>query len=220
MDEQSTISPGWYADGSGAVRWWDGTAWTEHTAPAAPGDREPAGRERATQDVDRSGAPPRRPALPPGASVDNGWTWTTAIVPFAIAPAVFFFDFSGYIRATLSGDPSGLLAYAGYLLGITVLSWGVMAMTVVAAYRDYRRLVGIGVVRPFHWAFAFLGAIVYLIGRHVVLRKVGDTPGWPLWTHIALYAAYLIGMTAWIVWITQRVLNEVLWSYGIAPGVS
>jgi uncharacterized RDD family membrane protein YckC len=27
--------PGWYADGHGGVRWWDGTRWTEHRAVAA-----------------------------------------------------------------------------------------------------------------------------------------------------------------------------------------
>jgi hypothetical protein len=30
----ATASPGWYADPSGpGQRWWDGTAWTAHTAP-------------------------------------------------------------------------------------------------------------------------------------------------------------------------------------------
>jgi hypothetical protein len=29
----TTTSPGWYDDGHGAIRWWDGTAWTEHVAP-------------------------------------------------------------------------------------------------------------------------------------------------------------------------------------------
>ncbi len=30
----STPPPGWYPDPSGAgQRYWDGTAWTEHTAP-------------------------------------------------------------------------------------------------------------------------------------------------------------------------------------------
>jgi Protein of unknown function (DUF2510) len=30
--------PGWYADpaGGGGWRWWDGTRWTEHLAPASP----------------------------------------------------------------------------------------------------------------------------------------------------------------------------------------
>lgn len=33
---QSTTPPGWYPDPNNAAlqRWWDGTTWTEHTAPA------------------------------------------------------------------------------------------------------------------------------------------------------------------------------------------
>lgn len=32
-----TVAPGWYPDNQGGQRWWDGTKWTEHHAPAAPG---------------------------------------------------------------------------------------------------------------------------------------------------------------------------------------
>ncbi|MFW6868465.1 DUF2510 domain-containing protein [Nocardioides sp. CPCC 206347] len=31
---QPTTPPGWYPDGQGGQRWWDGTQWTEHTQPA------------------------------------------------------------------------------------------------------------------------------------------------------------------------------------------
>ena len=31
--------PGWYNDGHGALRWWDGWAWTDHVAPLTPRDR-------------------------------------------------------------------------------------------------------------------------------------------------------------------------------------
>jgi hypothetical protein len=37
----TSMSPGWYDDGHGALRWWDGSAWTEHVAnpdPAADAD--------------------------------------------------------------------------------------------------------------------------------------------------------------------------------------
>lgn len=30
------VPPGWYDDGTGTLRWWDGTIWTEHTASGAP----------------------------------------------------------------------------------------------------------------------------------------------------------------------------------------
>lgn len=37
MDTSTPITPaGWYDDGHGRLRWWDGSRWTEHTAPLAP----------------------------------------------------------------------------------------------------------------------------------------------------------------------------------------
>jgi hypothetical protein len=43
----TTTPPGWYDDGHGAMRWWDGTRWTEHVAaqdapPAPAADPAPA----------------------------------------------------------------------------------------------------------------------------------------------------------------------------------
>lgn len=32
----STIPPGWYDDGAGSLRWWDGREWTPHMAQGAP----------------------------------------------------------------------------------------------------------------------------------------------------------------------------------------
>jgi hypothetical protein len=34
---QPTVPAGWYPDGQGGQRWWDGTQWTEHTQPPAAG---------------------------------------------------------------------------------------------------------------------------------------------------------------------------------------
>lgn len=42
----ATTSPGWYDDGHGAMRWWDGAQWTEHVA--AP-DPETAGADAPTE---------------------------------------------------------------------------------------------------------------------------------------------------------------------------
>lgn len=36
-----TTPAGWYDDGSGRLRWWDGTAWTEHTMQAPPAAPRP-----------------------------------------------------------------------------------------------------------------------------------------------------------------------------------
>lgn len=36
MTETPPTPPGWYPDGQGAIRWWDGQAWTDQTQPVAP----------------------------------------------------------------------------------------------------------------------------------------------------------------------------------------
>lgn len=47
----SNIPAGWYDDGQGGQRWWDGTQWTEHTqpGPAAPAAPESPARPTAPQ---------------------------------------------------------------------------------------------------------------------------------------------------------------------------
>ena len=37
-----TTPAGWYDDGSGNTRWWDGSAWTDRVQPAAPEALTPA----------------------------------------------------------------------------------------------------------------------------------------------------------------------------------
>ncbi len=50
----TTTPPGWYDDGHGVQRWWDGNGWTQHVhAPAAPAQVE----ADATQIFEPGGAP-------------------------------------------------------------------------------------------------------------------------------------------------------------------
>ncbi|HYG94832.1 MAG TPA: DUF2510 domain-containing protein [Nocardioides sp.] len=60
---QPSTPAGWYPDGQGGQRWWDGTQWTEHTQPPAGQAAAPAAPE--------AGAPPAQPAPPkvPGADL-------------------------------------------------------------------------------------------------------------------------------------------------------
>ena len=47
---QPTTPAGWFPDGQGGQRWWDGTQWTEHTQPGAGGaDPEPPATPSAPQ---------------------------------------------------------------------------------------------------------------------------------------------------------------------------
>lgn len=57
---------GWYNDGSGTMRWWDGQNWTEKVQPPAPAPRGPGELvNRIAADAASGGVP--RPA-PRGAS--------------------------------------------------------------------------------------------------------------------------------------------------------
>jgi hypothetical protein len=53
------VPPGWYPDGQGSQRWWDGTQWTEHVQPAAP--QQPAQPPAPQQ---QPAAPQQHPAAP------------------------------------------------------------------------------------------------------------------------------------------------------------
>lgn len=55
----STTPPGWYDDGNGVTRWWDGEAWTQHVQPVAAGVEPAVG---AAVESEASAAPASVPA--------------------------------------------------------------------------------------------------------------------------------------------------------------
>lgn len=206
-DPTTSAAPGWYPDASGNQRWWDGRGWTEHVAPAAPalGAYE-------------------RPRLPEGTRVDTAWIWVVATATFIAVIPIFFLDFAGYMRETMTLGAGGgttigpaianfFIIYAlTFVLGLT--AW---ALAIVSAFRDYKHLISVGAVRPFHWAFAFIPyALVYLIGRHVVLRKMVRTSGAPLWVHIGLLVLFVVAYTIWTFVVTAQMVSELssLYPYG------
>ncbi len=71
-----TTPAGWYDDGSGRQRWWDGQQWTEHFAPEAP-----AAPEAAAPEVP---AEPEAPAVDDAPTLDET---PAADVPAAETPA-------------------------------------------------------------------------------------------------------------------------------------
>lgn len=101
-DSPTTPPPGWYPDGSGSQRWWNGTAWGEVAAPAP-----------------QSGGT-AQPAAVGGAVPPPPWgTWTyadgTPIDPRALPP----FESSKRTTAGILGILLGGLGIHKFYLGYT-----------------------------------------------------------------------------------------------------
>jgi hypothetical protein len=60
---QPSTPPGWYPDGQGGQRWWDGNQWTEHTQPPQGGPAAPAAPSSAG-DLPTQVAPNRASGYP------------------------------------------------------------------------------------------------------------------------------------------------------------
>ncbi len=201
--ELTNPAPGWYPDATGQQRWWDGFAWTEHVAsPAAYS----AGAYGSAE----------RPQLPAGTPTSRPWVWVVAVAAIVGSLPTYFFDMSGYIENSMDSAVRGSSSTMTVdMLTFTLVSWGLStiayAATVVGAYLDTKQLAAVGVVRPFHWAFAFIPLpLVYLIGRHVVLRKVGSSGGAPLWTHLVLYVVLIVVTIVWSVVVTLDAMTSML----------
>jgi hypothetical protein len=88
MTDPTNPPAGWYDDGRGALRYWDGTQWTEHTAPLAPAADQaptvsyPPTPADQTATAPYGTAPPAdRYATQPYAAAPYGGTTTSTVPP-------------------------------------------------------------------------------------------------------------------------------------------
>jgi hypothetical protein len=182
-------APGWYPDPAGnqGQRYWDGRAWTEHVSAGtwAGGISQPA--------------------LPEGARVNTVFIWLYVLLPLVSLVVSLLQNPVGQAQEAMRralehpgvatppvANPAALIAQ---LLGLVLFAAGVLL-----AYFDWAALKRIGVVRPFHWAFAFIPAPVYIIGRTVVLHRRVRRGYAPLWVYIALT---VLGIVVGIVEVAQ-----------------
>ena len=87
---------------------------------------------------------------------------------------------------------------------IQILGLVIYVLNIVFALLDRNALLNRGVVRPFHWGWAFLG-IVYPIGRSVIVHGVARPRGLvPIWVLIGTYlVSTVIGIVAAVQLISQ-----------------
>ena len=125
-----TTSPGWYDDGRGSLRWWDGQQWTEHVQTPDP---EPAaGEPRNTEHVPAAPTLDQVPDVVPHAAPDR-----------ALDPAT---DPAWDRAAAANADPSDPPGYPGGFPGGATPAGGFIAATEPRKSRLWTLWVVLGVV--------------------------------------------------------------------------
>ena len=193
---------GWYptAPGAAQLRWWDGSQWTDHFH---------------TIGLDA----PATLTAPEGTSASTPWIWIFALLPLAqLAELPFLTHVYSVIFSAGFTNPSAISTIefapdSGYfaLQGIGLLVYGIY---VVLAVLDYRTLKARGVPRPFHWAWAFLSPLVYIIGRTVVVRRRTGKGMAPMWVIIVTLVVTMIVAFAIVIPILTEAINAAVTSAG------
>jgi hypothetical protein len=135
------------------------------------------------------GAPTPPPKVPASTSPFTWAIWVLAALPVLSIVFAATQDYSSALDLRSAG-PRPEAAIASALSSLVQLL--VYAGTVVLAFLDWRELTRRGIVRPFHWAWAFIPVAggVYLIGRSIVVRRrIEGAPAnalAPIWLWIGL----------------------------------
>src|SRR5687768_15333770 len=212
MIESHAAAAGWYPEPSGVEgqRWWDGTRWTEYATPlAAPTHPQAQYAPYGTETASR---------VPEGTPVDTVWVWVIVVLPSLSIIPLFLWDLEGYMLRSMANPgaaDASLYRDPMYLAGV-LLGWVGYGAAVVVAYLDMVALRRLGYSRQFHWAWAFLWSLVYLIGRAVVVRRQAGRAGATMWVAIALNAALFVGVLVWFITVVADVMVATMGAY---PGV-
>lgn len=203
-------APGWYRDpsGSGRRRWWNGLAWTDYM----------------DDDLVLQGVPNGaviQPMILSSVNLNPWPIWVFALLPLASLAPLLFVDYAQLLRdlttAYLSGTSSARIQLG--LLPLSLINYaivlGAYALTVGMAAVDYYLLRHrIGVVRPFHWAWAFLAfltGLVYLVGRAVVIRRrTGQGARWPVWVYLLVSVVVFFAPAVKMTFAVSEALPQIL----------
>jgi hypothetical protein len=201
-DSTTAVPPGWYPDQTtpGQQRWWDGTQWTEHV-------QAPYSAAAATAVM----------KAPEGTKTGTVWIWLIVLAPLLGLSSFFLIDWADFIDSMVAtslpgasfADSLAIYTSPGYIVS-QLLGFVLYGLTVVFAVLDVRELKKRGVQQPFHWAFAFLTSIVYVIGRSVVVKRRTGGGLAPLWVYIVETVVVFIATIIFSVLLTQYMMQSVL----------
>ncbi|MFF2372253.1 DUF2510 domain-containing protein [Agromyces sp. NPDC058110] len=204
----ATAPAGWYPDPSGAPaqRWWDGAAWTEHSAPGATTLR-PYGEHLVAEQV------------PADTPTSTPWIWLIIVLPVLATLPLLGLDLTGYLIDSITDPLAQVRMYLDpWYLGTLALSWSAYGLGVWFAALDRAELRRRGFGRQFHWAWAFLSSLVYVIGRSVVVRRQAGRGTAPMhvaiWTSVALF----IAMMVWAIVMTAQFVQATMEYAGTYAG--
>jgi len=158
--------------------------------------------------------------VPAGTPVDTLWIWLVVALPVLAALPTFFWDFGAYMTQSMSVTTSmnPLTAALGpytdpWYLAATFGGWVAYGLLVWFSYLDYAALAKLGYQRRFHWAWAFLWSLVYVIGRSIVVRRQAGRGYLPMAAAIALTVVVTIGVTVWMVVVMANVFSTTMEMY-------
>lgn len=164
-----TTPAGWYEDGSGSLRWWDGTQWSAHvrTSEGAPVAAERPSVESVAADV-QSPAPEAVLFAPPYTLPPS---MPAATAPVAVPESIGAHEAAGHEAAwNVGGVPAPPPAPGVSVLGVIGLA--VVVVGVVCACIPSISVVG--------WALLGVGFVLSLVSLFLRGRK------WPGITALAI----------------------------------
>ena len=220
MNDASTPLPsaGWYRDpaGGAAPRWWNGTEWA--AANTVPADATPLPTSAPTANAPTATVAPvaanyshTAPSALSDAATNTWQIWVLALLPLIIAPSYLLIDVSSWLPAVgEDAFTAQLRQYSdpGYLLAL-VGGWLIYGVSIPLAIFDRRILSARGIDRPFHWAFIFLGSLVYVIGRSVVARRRTGHGIAPLWAATGVQVLSIVAGGIFVVNLVNATMNYV-----------
>ncbi|SIN91010.1 DUF2510 domain-containing protein [Agromyces cerinus] len=156
--------------------------------------------------------------VPEGTPVDTIWIWLIVALPVLGILPLFFWDFQAYMEQSMSPSTDPMLTALGpytdpWYLAATFGGWIVYGLAVWFAALDNAALARMGYQRRFHWAWAFLSSLVYVIGRSVVVRRQAGRGYLPMAAAIALTVVITIGVVVWTVVMMITIFDTAMEMY-------